>query len=93
MCIRDRVYRIQCVECDKFYIGQTGRKFIERFKEHLPKKKPQTTSSNYALHLINENHNYTGFKENMEPIHVCNKGHFLNALEEFEIYKVSKVNK
>ena len=29
----------------------------------------------------------------MEPIHVCNKGHFLNALEEFEIYKASKVNK
>ena len=29
----------------------------------------------------------------MEPIHVCSKGHFLNALEEFEIYKASKVNK
>ena len=62
------VYRIQCSECDKFYIGQTERKFIEKFKEHLPKKNPQTTSSNYALHLINENHNYTGIKENMEPV-------------------------
>ena len=62
-------------------------------RDSLPKNKPQTTSSNYALHLINENHNYTGFKENMEPIYVCNKGHFLNAKEAFEIYKASKVNK
>ena len=28
----------------------------------------------------------------MEPIHICNKGHLLNALEEFEVYKASKVN-
>lgn len=24
--------------------------------------------SNFALHLINENHNFTGIRENMEPV-------------------------
>ena len=29
----------------------------------------------------------------MEPIHICNKGHLFNALEEFEIYRDSKIHK
>ena len=45
------------------------------------------------MHLINENHNYTGFAENMIPIHVSNKGRFMDALEEFEIYRASKIHK
>ena len=33
------------------------------------------------------NHNYTNFETNLEVIHVCNKDQYLNALEEYEIYK------
>ena len=82
MCIRDR-----------FYIAQTGRGFQKRFIEHTPKHnlKGQTTpsniKSNYARHLINENHKYTSFNSNLKPIYVCNKGAYMNALEEFEIYR------
>ena len=36
------------------------------------------------------NHNYINFETNLEVIHVCNKGRYLNALEEYEIYVTTK---
>ena len=30
------VYKIVCDDCDKFYVGQTGRRFEERFKNTCP---------------------------------------------------------
>ena len=60
---------------------------------HLPKKFPNTNVSHYAQHIINENHTYTGFKENLEPLHIGKKGQWLDALEEFEIYKALRMNK
>ena len=58
-----------------------------------PKKFPNNNVSHYAQHLINENHKYTGFKENLEPLHIGKKGQLLDALEEFEIYKALRRNK
>lgn len=60
---RSGVYKIECDDRDKFYIGQTGRRFQYRFKEHLPKD-VRKTKSNYAQHLIVCNHNYTNFLKN-----------------------------
>ena len=77
-------------DCDKFYIGQTGRKFIDRFKEHLPKKNISSTKSNLAFHLINKSHNYTRFAENMKPVHFYGTGRYMDALKEFELYKATK---
>lgn len=80
-------------DCDKFYIGQMGRRFIDRFKENMQKKEIKSAKSNFVLYLINENHNYTMFVENMIPIYINNKGRFINALEEFEIYSAPKIHK
>lgn len=86
------VYRLTCGSCDKFYIGQTGRSFGVRFKEHLPRNKdPATLSSNYARHLSEENHMYTNFDTNCKPLHLCQKGPYMNTLEEYEIYKAYKL--
>jgi len=32
--IKDCVYKIPCASCEKCYIGETGRKFGTRLKEH-----------------------------------------------------------
>ena len=79
MCIRDR-----------FYIGQTGRGFKDRYIEHLPKMNINNIKSSYAQHLIEYNHNYTSFAQNLNPLHYCKKGRFMDAMEEFIIYKASK---
>ena len=76
-----------------FYIGQTGRRFEERFKEHLPMKNVINSKSTYAQHLIDCDHSYTNFSVNLKPIHFCKKGRYMNALEEYEIYKAAKSQK
>lgn len=61
------------------------------FKKHPSKRNIYSIKSNFALHLINENHNY--LNENMIPIHFFNNDRHLDTLEEYEIYKVSKHHK
>lgn len=78
---------MECSTCDKFYIGQTGRSFGIRYKEHLPKGKLANITSNFAKHLIDENHDYENFDANCIPLHVCEKGRVMDTLEEYEIYK------
>ena len=29
----------------------------------------------------------------MKPVHFCNKGQYMDALEEFEVYKAAKLHK
>ncbi len=43
------IYKLTCNDCDMHYIGQTSRKFIERFKEHIPNKN-NIQKSKYAQH-------------------------------------------
>ena len=74
------------------YIGQTGRPFIERFKEHEPTKNLDSIKSNYAKHIIDNDHFYTNIKHNMKLIKPCKKGKSMNAYEEFFIYKEFKNN-
>lgn len=48
-----RVYaRCNVTICDKFYIRQTRRRFIDGFKEHIQKKSIRSARPNFALHLI-----------------------------------------
>ena len=91
MCIRDR-YKLHCSNCNKFYIGQTGRSFKQRYIEHT-KALHTTTESTFANHLIEENHTYKNSDSNMNILHVHTKGRKLNTVEQLEIYKHTKTNK
>ena len=83
---------LECSSYDKFYIGQTGRSFGTRFKEHLPKGRLTNRTSNFARHLVDTGHDYVDFDSNCTPIHVCEKGPHINALEEYEINRAYKHN-
>jgi len=89
------VYKLVCPQCPAEYIGQTGRSFNVRLKEHIHefhKNKDNKTKSksNFANHLILENHN---IPNNFKPkiLHIHNKSLKLNLLESLEI-KRSSVN-
>lgn len=86
------IYRINCNDCDRFYIGQPGRALKERFKEHLPHNNMRKMKSNYAQHLIDYNHSHMNFDNNLTPLHYCVKGRSMNAIEELEIYKEFRHN-
>ena len=85
------VYKINCSSCSSYYIGQTGRTFIERFSEHTPTNFTNIKNSHFAQHLVNEGHNYTNFNANLKPMHFCKKGTLMDAWEEFEIHKAVKL--
>ena len=49
------VYQINCADCPKSYIGQTGRQLGDRLKEHKSKA-PSRTPSAVQEHSTNSNH-------------------------------------
>ncbi len=73
------------------YIGQTGRSFQDRYKEHI---RAITTNahSNFAEHIIDKNHKYSDMENDLEILHICNKGTSMTTLENYEIYKSTKFN-
>lgn len=83
------IYRLNCGDCPSFYIGQTGRDFKTRFKEHMPSRH---TDSNYAKHLVETGHSCHGMETNMEVLKICSKGKMMDVMEDYEIYKSTKNN-
>ncbi|KAG8301980.1 hypothetical protein J6590_108521 [Homalodisca vitripennis] len=56
------IYKINCEDCDKIYIGQTKRTIKKRFKEHERYYKyGQTDKSAIAKHAFETNHTFKNF--------------------------------
>lgn len=79
------VYRIDCSDCNGSYIGQTGRTFSIRYKEHTTRN----LNSNFSKHLIDNNHSLS-LNHQLQILHVEEKGMRLNLLEALEINKLNK---
>lgn len=52
------IYKMNCSQCDKFYIGQTEHIFKQRYNEHM-KAWHFTIEYTFASHLIEINYTYT----------------------------------
>ncbi len=50
------VYKIECKNCDKVYIGETGRTVRKRVSEHRYDISKKKESSALAMHVKNEKH-------------------------------------
>jgi hypothetical protein len=90
------IYKINCSDCNKYYIGQTGRNFQTRFKEHIQALKSNnrtTQKSTFAEHILSANHTYTDMTHNMKILDYEQKGGKLNTKEEFQIYAHSRLDK
>ena len=86
------VYKLTCEDCDSIYIGQTGRDFGTRYKEHIRSwKNNKPDESHFAKHLLDNNHQP---HSNNTPtiLHTIGKGMKLNALETLEIHKHKNSN-
>lgn len=81
------VYKLSCQDCNKVYIGQTGRSFKTRYKEHISDYRFNRNKSTYAKHLSDYHHNPTTIENSLQILHKQKKGPKLNTLEQLEIYK------
>ena len=77
-------YRLNCATCNKFYIGQTGRNFFTRFREHKREIEKDDCKSSFAEHLKDENH-FCNFDNNFKILHSLHKCKKLDTLEIIEI--------
>jgi hypothetical protein len=76
------VYELRCNDCNAIYIGQTGRTFNIRTKEHLACFTNKKNNSQFAKHLLTHEH-HSDFIPKI--LHIEKKGRRLDALEELEI--------
>ena len=85
------VYQLKCPTCHKKYVGQTGRPFHVRFREHYRDYKYANNKSKFAQHVIEEGHAFGPINYIVDTLHIANKGMMLDNLERFYIYKETQL--
>jgi hypothetical protein len=89
---RSGIYQIKCFDCPLKYIGQTGRTFNIRYKEHIHDIRSSNSNSGYSNHILNTGHTYGIIADTMVAITTGREGKHLNTLERYHIYKISRDN-
>jgi hypothetical protein len=85
------IYKLRCGMCSGVYIGQTGRSFRIRYKEHLNDAKCNRDKTGYSQHILNTQHEYSKDITAMEVLEVHRKSPFLIAFERFHTYIKTKL--
>lgn len=83
---KNGVYKLTCNDCKAVYIGETGRNFKTRIKEHINNN---NHNSNFGNHLKETGHHFN-IKTNTTIMHIQEKNHKLTLLEAYEIYEQNK---
>ena len=84
------IYQLTCKDCNKKYIGQNGRRFHTRFREHFNDFKHGNGCSNSIQHLLENRHSIGTTDEIMEILHIVEKGKLMDELKRFHIYWVEQ---
>jgi hypothetical protein len=67
------IYRLKYMDCQKVYIGQTGRSLNIGYKEHIRSIRYNREDSGYATHILNNTHSYGKIEDIMERIDKAKK--------------------
>jgi hypothetical protein len=67
-----------------------GRTFNTRYKEHTYNIKSNNSNTGYSKRVLNTGHAYGTMEENMDVVRIGRKGQYLNTLEKYYIYKISR---
>ena len=81
-----QIYKIQCNTCKKAYVGQTGRS-LTRHREHIRYIKTNNPLSAYAMHILNNRHEYGMPEHTLQP---CHKGKLMNYCKTLHIQQLQQ---
>jgi hypothetical protein len=84
------IYRLKCSSCPRRYIGQTGRSFKVRYKEHINGIKYNRQKTGYSQHVLNIGHDRTHNITSLDIIDVHHKGPYLNTQKHITFIKIDK---
>jgi hypothetical protein len=80
------------MDCPLKYVGQTGRTFNTRYKEHIHDIRSNNSNKGYENHILNTGHTYGTITDTMEIIKTERKGRYLITLEIYNMYEIGKDN-
>jgi hypothetical protein len=86
------IYQTKCLHCTLKYIGQTGRAFHFRYKEHIQAIRNNNNNSGYPNCIVNIGYKYGIITDIVDITRTHRKGKHLNTVGKYHIYKVSKNN-
>jgi hypothetical protein len=89
---RSGTYKLMCPDCNKAYVGQMGRSFTQRFKEHRNAFKSSRNTSNYIKHSLEHSHPFGPIHETMQILQYQGKRAHLFTTERYFIYKEFSIN-
>jgi hypothetical protein len=84
------IYKMKCMDCPQYYIGQTGRTFNIRYKEHVHDIRKNNNTIGYAQHIPNSKHKYGNIQDTMEILQITQKGRFMDTIEKYHIHKSNR---
>jgi len=79
------IYKLTCKTCKKAYVGQTSRNLRARHQEHTRYIKNNDPRSAYALHILNNKHEYGTMEETMTLLKKIDKQSLLLPTEQLYI--------
>jgi hypothetical protein len=59
---------MKCLDCPLKYIGQRGRAFHTRYKEHIQAIRSNNGNSGYSNHILNTGHTYKNITDTINVI-------------------------
>lgn len=71
--------------CAKGYLGQTGKSFKTRFKEHQQSIKHGRASA-FGTQAYENDHAFNNIEDSLQIIKILNKGRDMNTYEAMEIF-------
>jgi hypothetical protein len=80
------IYKIKCNTCNNSSVDQTGRSIGIWRREHTRYIKTNNPISAYALHVLNNRHEYGNADQTIELLKTCNKGIKTNCWESLFIH-------
>jgi hypothetical protein len=80
------IYHLQCADCPLKYVGQTGRTFKTRFKEHIRDLKNGGQNSKFAQHILDKTHEVGTIDHTLKILLLGKKGRALDTYEKLYIY-------
>jgi hypothetical protein len=81
---------MKCVDCPLKHVGQMGRTFNIRYEDHIHDVRSNNGNSGYSNDILSTGHAYRTIADTMEIITAGKKGKYLNTLERYHIYEISR---
>jgi len=75
------IYKLKCSTCNKAYVGQTGKSIGIRHKEHITYIRTNNPQSAYAMHLLQNRHEYGAIENTLQLLKTCRKSTRMNCWE------------